>query len=254
MKDRTRHLVLLAVVICMAGLPRSGTAENPPLQATLVSLDHQMFPFIYLSVAVSRDGEAISTLTKANFQVTENGTLQTDYFDVIPPAAGGGVRAVDIVFLMDNSGSMGDEQDAVREHVHAFVDELEARGVNYQLGLCRFGASENSGHPIIEDGGALTSDPNYFKNDLWSRNVTSGGFEPGWDALYEAATAFSFRPGAQKVFILITDETPTDDGNIGHHTQGEAITILQTLYILHYNFCLNQSKSCTCNFRLWYDR
>lgn len=62
---------------------------------------------------------------------------------------------------------------------------------------------------------------------MWNRNVIDGGFEPGWDALYESATAFSFRPGAQKIFILITDETPTDNDNVGNRTQSEAISILK---------------------------
>ena len=175
-------------------------ADAPPLEAAMVSLDHQLFPFIYLSVAVNRYGEGISTLTKSNFQVTENGVLQTDYFDVVPPQAGGGVRVVDIVFLMDNSGSMSQEQNAVRDNVIGFVNNLAASDIDYALGLCRFGALQNGGNPIIEDNGTLSTDPEYFKNDVWNRNVVHGGHEPGWDALYEAANGFAFRPGSQKGF------------------------------------------------------
>jgi len=221
-------LLIAALVLLVV---QAASADAPPLEAAMISLDHQNFPFIYLSVAVARFGEGISTLTKSNFQVTEDGSLQTDYFDVIPPETGGGVRAVDIVFLMDNSGSMDVEQSTIRNHMKAFVDELVARGIDYQLGLCRFGAWENSGNPMIEDNGTLTSNPDYFKDDVWNRNVISGGFEPGWDALYEAVTGFAFRGGAQKVFILITDETPTDNGNIGTHTQEEAIAILQDHFV-----------------------
>jgi len=201
----------------------------------MISLDHQYFPFIYLNVAVDRYGEGISTLTKANFQVAENGFSQTGtaYFNVIPPESGDtNQRPVDIIFLMDNSGSMSGEQNAVRQNVEAFVDELRNRGVDCQLGLCRFGASQNGGNPIIEDNGSLTAEVDYFKDNVWNRNVTSGGFEPGWDALYAAVTDFAFRKeGPQKVFILITDETPTGDGNVGAHSKEETIAILQDHYI-----------------------
>ncbi len=202
--------------------------EPQPLRATLVSLNHQNFPFIYMNVAVDTFGVGFPDLTQSNFKVYENSMLSTDYFEVVPPDTGGGVRLTDIIFLMDNSGSMSEEQSAVRNNVFDFVNNLAASGIDFALGLCRFGASENSGYPIVEDNGILTSNVEYFKNDVWNRNVIDGGFEPGWDALYESATAFSFRPGAQKIFILITDETPTGNDNVGNYSQNEAISILQT--------------------------
>ena len=155
--------------------------EPEPLEAILVSLNPQNFPFVYMNVAVNSFGEGVPDLTQSNFQVYENGTLQTDYFEVTPPQTGAGSRLTDIIFLMDNSGSMSDEINAVSNNVIDFVDNLTAAGIDFALGLCRFGASENSGYPIIEDSGNLTQDANYFKNVVWARNVTSGSFEPGWD-------------------------------------------------------------------------
>ena len=228
---RAGVLVLLLMVATLGSISLSTASQTPTLEATLVSLDHQNFPFIYLSVAVERDGVGLQTLRSGSFDVTENATPQTDYFEVTPPDTGGGVRTADIVFLMDNSGSMSAEQSAVAAHVEAFVDELEARGIDYRLGLCRFGAWEDNGNPIIEDAGVLTADAEYFRDDVWARNVVHGGFEPGWDALVEAASAFSFRGGVQKVFILITDETPTEDGNTGVYTKAEAIAALQGQFI-----------------------
>lgn len=132
--------------------------EPQPLGATLVNLNHQNFPFIYMSVAVDTFGVGFPELIQSNFQVYENRVLQTDYFEVTPPEAGGGVRLADIIFLMDNSGSMEGEHSAVRNNVIDFVNNLATRGVDFALGLCRFGASENSGYPIVEDNRILTSD------------------------------------------------------------------------------------------------
>jgi len=205
------------------------TRDDPePITATMKNLNSQNFPFVYMNIAVDTFGVGFPGLTQSNFTVYENNVLQTDYFQVVPPDTGAGVRLTDIVFLMDNSGSMSEEITAVRNNMIAFVNNLSTSGVNFALGLCRFGASQNSGYPIIEDNGILTTDANYFKNTVWARNGIDGGFEPGWDALYTSATSFNFRPGSQKIFILITDESVTGDGNRGQRSQQEAIQILQT--------------------------
>jgi len=183
--------------------------EIQQLDASLISLNPQGFPYIYMNVAVN---SGASVLSQTNFAVYENGVLQTDYYQVAPPQTGSGNRLSDIVFLMDNSGSMGDDQAAVYNNVRSFVDNLSASGVNYALGLCRFGMSEGDGNPIFENSGQLTQDPEYFKNTLWSYNTVYGSREPGYDAVLQSCSAFSFRPGTQKIFILITDERP-DQGN-----------------------------------------
>ena len=208
--------------------------DSGPLSTTVRSINPQGFPYITSNVVVDTFGTGIQSLTQSNFTVFEDGVEQTDNFEVTPPDEGGGTRQVDIVFLMDNSGSMDDEQNAVQNNMIAFVDSLDASGANFALGLTRFGADENGGEPIIEDNGSLTTDPSYFKNDVWSRNVVDGRFEPGWDALHESATDFSFRPGAQRVFILITDESVTGDGNQGTYTKSETEQTLLDRSITNY--------------------
>jgi hypothetical protein len=206
--------------------------EPQPLTATLSSLNHQNFPFIYMNVAVDTFNVGYPGLTQSAFRVFENGVLQTDYFEVTPPDASGGARLADVVFVMDNSGSMVDEQNAIYNNLIAFVNALSSSGIDFALGLCRYGASANSGYPIIEDNGILTSDANYFKNTVWLRNTIDGVYEPGWDALYGAANSFSFRPGSQKIFVLITDESPNyvtggASSNFGVYTQAATQTLLQ---------------------------
>lgn len=182
--------------------------ETLPLTANMTSINSQSFPFIYMNIAVNYMGVGVPELTHNDFTVYEDGVLQTDYFQVTPPAEGGGARLVDIIFIMDNSGSMSDEINAVTNNVEDFVNNLAVSGVDFALGLTRYGQDANGGNPIIEDNGILTSDINYFKNDVWQRNVIDGWYEPGYYAITQSASGFNFRPGAQKVFIIITDETP----------------------------------------------
>lgn len=189
--------------------------EPEPLTATMISLNSQNFQTtgcIYMNVAVDTFGVGFPDLEQSNFEVYENGILQTDYFEVTPPDTGGGSRWADIIFLMDNSGSMSDEINAVSNNVLDFVDNLVASGIDFALGLCRYGQSAYGGNPIIEDNGILTNDATYFKYDVWARNYASGGTEPGYYAIVQSANSFIFRPGAQKIFIIITDETPDQGG------------------------------------------
>lgn len=190
----------------------SGEGYAAPLSARIVSMDFQNFPNIQLNVSVDTFYQGISTLTQNNFQVYENGVLQTDNFNVIQPGQSGNARLADIIFIMDNSGSMGDEQQAVSNNVIDFVNNLANSGVDFALGLCRYGSSTNSGNPIIENNGELTSNPEYFKNTLWKLNNASGSREPGYYAIKYSASSFTFRPGSQKIFIIITDEDPDQGG------------------------------------------
>lgn len=200
------------------------------LDASITSLNSQVFPFLFMNVAVNDGGEPVGDLTADDFAVYEDEVLQTDFFRVEPPESGDGVRRADIVFLMDNSGSMGGEINAVRNNVFSFVDALDASGVNYNLGLTRFGQSGGS-NPLVEENGQLTGDADYFKNTIWQRNFASGGYEPSHLAITQSASTFNFRPGAQRIFILITDEN--SDGST---TQQQALNALTssstTLYVL----------------------
>lgn len=200
-----------------------------PLGVALTSIGQQKF-FVYMNAAVDTFGVGLPGLSPSSFAIYEDGKLQTDRFSVIAPESGGGVRLVDIVFIMDNSGSMSGERNAIRDNVRSFVDSLTASGADFALGLCRYGASNAS--VVTEDNGALTADVGYFTTTLWNRNITSGSVESGYLAIKTAAQSFNFRPGARRIFIILTDETPAQ----GNATLDDAITACTdnsiTLYAL----------------------
>ncbi|GBE30094.1 bacillopeptidase F precursor [bacterium BMS3Bbin04] len=190
------------------------------LSADIISLDESSWPsFIYFDTAVDTGGAGYPDLTQANFEVYEDGVLQTDGFNVTPPQ--GGNQLVDIVFLMDNSGSMGGEQQQVRDNVEAFLDSLDSRGIDYNLGLVRFGQGPGGGWPIVMNGGILVDNAAAFLL-LWDQNTIDGGFEPGWDAVVDGSNSFNWRQG-QRFLVLLTDESVTGNGNMGNYTQQEAL-------------------------------
>ena len=198
-------ICLFTLVFCILASPTFAQTE-----VKIESLNSSLFPFIYSHVSVKSNGISISDLTKDDFQVFENNNLQTEYFEVTPPETGGGVRLADIVFLIDVSGSMGGEIADVRNNVNNFANALAASNIDFRLGLVRFGNSSGE-NPYLFNSGNLTDDVSTFQgfvNTLYA----SGGYEPGFLAIRQAITGFNFRPGAQKVFLIITDED-SDDRN-----------------------------------------
>lgn len=208
--------------------------ETPEaVELSLPSLNAQNFPFVFVDAAV-KDNVGVCPPTIQDFHVFEDGVTQTDLFSIIPPNQGGGARLVDLVFIIDNSGSLGDEQAAVEANIADLVDQLTAAGVDLALGLTRYGQSALNGLPILEDGGNLTTDADYFKNTLLGRNVIDGGYEPGYQAIMETGGGFNFRPGSRRILMIVTDETPLQ----GSTTQIDADTALDaadaTLFAVTY--------------------
>ena len=109
----------------------------------------------------------------------------------------GDVKDVDIVFVLDCSGSMGNDIRAVRNNINEFCDSLVAEGLNYMLGLVTFSTT-------VDDVHDFTNDVELFKGyldgiELW------GGRENSLGALVRA-TELSFRPHSKRTFIWLTDE------------------------------------------------
>lgn len=130
--------------------------------------------------------------------------------------------AADLVFLVDNSGSMGEEANAVARDIVSWANKLEASDIDIHFGCVGY-----SEYGTI-NGGINLTDANSLSNFL---NRSTGtrrtvGFE-GADAeiLSEKASAmtrvydecggmalryadqnFSFRLGANRIYVNFTDE------------------------------------------------
>ncbi len=199
--------VWIAFVLLFA----AGVAVQAQPEINIKQIDANNFPFIYLVANVNENGSPIATLTTADFIVSEDGRIQTDFFEVTPPNSGDGVRLVDFVFLIDNSGSMGGEISAVRNNVNAFADLMAASGIDLRLGAVRFG-NRNGSNPDIFNSGNLTGDLSVFHS--WINSMSAyGGYEPGLQAIINAVNTFNFRPGSQRHFLIITDED-SDAGSL----------------------------------------
>ncbi|MCR6641650.1 MAG: VWA domain-containing protein [Sporocytophaga sp.] len=156
---------------------------------------------------------------------------------------GGNNRPVDIMFLIDNSGSMSDEQAQVKANIQSFISKINAPGSSVKdvaFGMLRFG--NPSPLEVLEKlpgskglpNDNYTQEENYYIGELQARNVTTGGIERGYDALALALTA-NARPNAQKIYILVTDENATGS-NLGPTTKAQIISQLQAQNAIVYSW------------------
>lgn len=163
------------------------------------SVDQSKYPQVSVIVQVTdAAGRNVRGLKKDDFSFRD---AQTTIRSVRPLDSTFNVP-VDIVILLDCSASMRDEIQAVRTNVQTFVSSMQARGADYRIGGVMYGA-------MIYDTLHPTSDIGTF-NEFAAHADAIGNDEITTLAI-KAATEMNFRPGAQRVFLLITDDWAVQD-------------------------------------------
>tara|TARA_B100000700_G_scaffold327969_1_gene444207 strand:+ start:254 stop:1864 length:1611 start_codon:yes stop_codon:yes gene_type:complete len=132
-----------------------------------------------------------------------------------------GTVDVDILFVIDNSGSMGSNQTNIKNNFDTFMNAFTAAGVSYQIALITTDSSDFVGSVITN----LTPDPvTEFNNQIDSIGTLGSAHEKGlWyayestttgDASSGSATGF-FRPSARLVVVYVSDEPDHSDNSYG---------------------------------------
>lgn len=118
-------------------------------------------------------------------------------------------RPVDLVFVLDVSGSMSGELEGVRNSLTEFLGQLEARKIKGRFSLVTFDDTARVSHPLTSDIKAIV--------EVMKPLFVTGGRPLGDSSLAGLSTAagLPFQAEARKVVILITDETfDLPDGEI----------------------------------------
>lgn len=139
--------------------------------------------------------------------------------DIIAKSEG---RPIDVVFVLDASGSMQDNINAVAEHLGQMVDAYKASEIDYQIGLAHF--NMHSGNPQQNNIKVfqLTQDLSIYKRRLYE--ILPNGDENALDAISETLRQLRFRTDTIKHLILVTDEPFT---SLQGHTLGSIIQLCQ---------------------------
>ena len=135
---------------------------------------------------------------------------------------------VDILFVIDNSGSMMSNQTNLKNNFDTFMNAFSLAGVSYQIALITTDSSDFVGDVISN----TTPDPVSAFNDQIDAIGTGGStMEKGlWyghestttgDASLGSATGF-FRPDARLVVVYVSDEPDFSDNTSSWHGGGSA--------------------------------
>lgn len=126
---------------------------------------------------------------------------------------------LDVVFIIDESGSMRGAQQSVKDRLNDTVIPGLA-GTDFSLGLVGFGAGTGAGTPrILSTVMPGATDFANALNDL----VVAGGTEPGFSAtVLGMSSAMNLRADAETCAVIITDE----DADTGTSTKADALAAL----------------------------
>jgi hypothetical protein len=114
-------------------------------------------------------------------------------------------NTIDIVFVIDASKSMRNDIDAVRNHLNQMTDLLETGGLDFTVGLVAF--RDGTSFSLLGWDFQITpqtTSVQEIKKKLAA--IQCRGGEKALDALVQAASKVKFRKGAERRFILVTDE------------------------------------------------
>jgi hypothetical protein len=140
-------------------------------------------------------------------------------------------RGVDLVFVIDTTGSMSDKIESLLATCSRFTDDFNALHLNHRIAIVSFGDLRVEGDKIQNT--AFTANVEITKKSLRNIPRNSGGGNEGESSLeaVERALSLPFRADAVKAIVLITDE-PADqhrlraDDMIGRLTEREMLVFV----------------------------
>ena len=123
----------------------------------------------------------------------------------------------DVIFVMDESGSMSGEQEWLIGMATNLESSLNAAGVtSTRFGVVGFGTSGH-GTPIYQEAhqhtfnGSEWGTASAIGSNMSPSFTASGGYEDGWQAIDYALNNYSIRSDAALNIVLITDENRDGD-------------------------------------------
>ena len=112
---------------------------------------------------------------------------------------------VDIIWVIDDSGSMGDNQQALSDNASTFADMMAQAGIDVRYAVMAFSTWAS---PIGVD--PWMAEVSRFKNAVLAVGTNGTATENGLNAIRQATILPGFRPTAQRFIVIVTDEDADD--------------------------------------------
>ncbi|MFW9854520.1 MAG: VWA domain-containing protein [Candidatus Thorarchaeota archaeon] len=144
--------------------------------------------------------------------------------------------AVDLLLIMDASGSMGNEIASVKQKITDLINNISQEIPNLRIGIIIYGWEKYSNYPMDHPGNQLQFTADFdavktFINSLYA----GGGTEPWGDALHLGNT-WDWRETAQKLIIMVGDEdcdpgkvVGTDYTDSNYYNGSQLLSVLSSL-------------------------
>jgi len=129
------------------------------------------------------------------------------------------IKAVDILWLIDNSSSMGEEQDGIAENLEVFLEFFLGSGLDYHIGVISTDMDDPWHRGRLQEKRGLkwidmnTEDAFGVMSEMTRLGVEGSGNEKGRDPIYRAieehgddANAGFYRANAGFHIVAISDE------------------------------------------------
>ena len=123
--------------------------------------------------------------------------------EIVETSEGG---PIDVVFVIDASGSMQDNIKSVIKHLNEMVDVYKASKIDYALGVTEFWAGKTGNVIKVTQ---LTRSFTEYKRTL--QEIRTHQDENALDAVVQTVKELRFRPTSKRHFILVTDEPFTSE-------------------------------------------
>jgi hypothetical protein len=140
-----------------------------------------------------------------------------------------GTGDLELVFILDATGSMGPVIGTVKAQAERIIEILEGQVENLRVGTVGFRTrlDPEMSRPVFHD---LTSDRKKLARWLRKLRAKAGGDEAVDDGLDVALHEMSWTKEARKVVVLIGDEGPSDEGTerllaLADEAKGAGITV-----------------------------